>query len=66
MISHSARKRKLMKVDRTLALVALLWLATSVLLLFSYRDSHAQASHPQPQSVETAQLHHAAARALRM
>jgi len=55
-----------MKVDRTLALVALLWLATSVLLLFSYRDSHAQASHPQPQSVETAQLHHAAARALRM
>jgi len=65
-MNHSARKRHLIKVDRMLTLVAVLWLATSVLLLLSYHESHAQAAHSQPQAVHTAQLHHAAARALRM
>ena len=65
-MNQFAHKRKLIKVDRLLALVTVLWLITSVALLLDWRDSRAQASHSQPRTMQSAQLHHAAARALRM
>lgn len=65
-MNQFARKRKLIKVDRLLALVTVLWLITSVALLLDWRDSRAQAYHYQPSNVQSAQLHHATARALRM
>ncbi|HYX52013.1 MAG TPA: hypothetical protein VE783_01075 [Candidatus Limnocylindrales bacterium] len=65
-MNRFARKRKLIKVDRLLALVTVLWLITSVALLLDWKDSRAQAAHSQPHQVESARLHHAAARALQM
>jgi preprotein translocase subunit SecG len=46
-LNKQTHKRATSRLDRVVFFVAVLWLATSLLLVLSYRTGSAQAAHPR-------------------
>jgi preprotein translocase subunit SecG len=46
-LNRQTHKRVIARLDRIVFVVAVLWLATSLLLMLSYRTGSAQAAHPR-------------------